>query len=84
MPGLVTSMDPNQVSVISSQTTFNNPVHVNEAHIFQHDERDDDDDALDDAGGEEYNETTYRPRPQLPKPFVCMRSLADLIRKFKC
>jgi hypothetical protein len=30
-------------------------------------------------GDDEYDEDTYRPRPQLPKPFVVMRSLADLI-----
>ncbi|KAF2830198.1 hypothetical protein CC86DRAFT_453654 [Ophiobolus disseminans] len=31
-------------------------------------------------GDNDYDEDTYRPRPQLPKPFVVMRSLAHLIR----
>jgi hypothetical protein len=28
-----------------------------------------------------YNGSVYKPRPQLPKPFVFMRSLADIISK---
>jgi hypothetical protein len=82
MPGLVTSMELHQVSVISSQATSKTRS-VNEAHMSQHGDRDEDDDALDNAGSEEH-ETTYIPRPQLPKPFVCMRNVADLIRKYKC
>jgi len=35
----------------------------------------------EEEDGDDYDEDTYRPRPQLPKPFVVMRSLADLISK---
>jgi hypothetical protein len=32
-------------------------------------------------GDDDHDEDTYRPRPQLPKPFVDMRSLAHLISR---
>ncbi|KAL6710829.1 hypothetical protein ACN47E_007886 [Coniothyrium glycines] len=37
-------------------------------------------DDYDLFGEEEHDEDTYKPRPQLPKPNVHMRSLADLIK----
>jgi hypothetical protein len=41
-------------------------------------------DNVSDDDSEDHDELNYKPRPQLPKPFVCMRSLADLIRKRAC
>ena len=42
--------------------------------------------ALTDESGDDENEyeakDTYRPRPQLPKPFVSMRDLASLISRW--
>jgi hypothetical protein len=52
---------------------------MSKAHEYQQNIIDEDDDAFDDGG--EYDEINYKPRPQLPKPFICMRSLADLISK---
>jgi hypothetical protein len=44
-----------------------------------------DSEALADEFGDDENkykeENTYRPRPQLPKPFVSMRNLASLISR---
>jgi hypothetical protein len=35
----------------------------------------------EDFGDDDYDDGTYKSRPQLPKPYVVMRSLADLISR---
>jgi len=66
-------MDPGQASAISTQRSTNKPNRALQTFI-----KDEDENTL---GEDDYDDDTYKPRPQLPKPFVVMRSLAHLIRK---
>ena len=75
MPGL--AMDPSQANAIYTQRSSNNKP-VNDAHARLPLIKDEPDNTIVD---EEYDEDTYKPRPQLPKPFVVMRSLAHLISR---
>jgi hypothetical protein len=75
MPGL--AIDPSQIrATIPTQRCIaptNPSIHDARVFIKDEDEHDLDVDDYDD------DEATYKPRPQLPKPFVHMRSLAHLI-----
>lgn len=69
-------MDPSQVSLASPQRSPTsasvNNARAKDPHIKNE---------YDASGDHSYDEATYKPRPQLPKPFVFMRSLADLISR---
>ncbi|KAH6050755.1 hypothetical protein HBI54_046160 [Parastagonospora nodorum] len=73
MPGL--AMDPSQVSLAAPHRSPTSPsvndVCEKDPHVK---------DEYDASGEHSHDEATYKPRPQLPKPFVFMRSLADLIK----
>lgn len=71
-------MDPVYSTTISTQhPSYNNaPLHAADAlEPFVKDENE------NVFGDDDYDEDTYKPRPQLPKPFVGMRSLAHLISR---
>lgn len=72
MPGL--AMDPSQVSANATQRSPRNKSNDDTSKLQQVIKNENDDTISDD----EYDEDTYKPRPQLPKPFIFMRSLADL------
>jgi hypothetical protein len=74
MPGL--ALDPSQVSANATQRSSRNNSFDDTSKLQQFINNED-----DAIGGDEYDEDTYKPRPQLPKPFVFMRSLADLISR---
>jgi hypothetical protein len=66
---------PGQVSAGSTQrSTHATPVDVAGSQPYIKDE----DDVI---GNNEDDDGAYRPKPQLPKPFVFMRTLADLISR---
>ncbi|KAH7075764.1 hypothetical protein BKA63DRAFT_470115 [Paraphoma chrysanthemicola] len=74
MPGLV--MDTSQIGVIP--TPHNHPsIAADDAHTSQPFIKAEHGDTFGDSDNED---GTYKPRPQLPKPFVFMRSLAQLIK----
>jgi hypothetical protein len=75
MPGL--AMDPSQVSDILTQPSLNDSS-PNDARDTQHIVKTEYDNIIDDDARDE---DTYRPRPQLPQPFVFMRTLSDLISR---
>lgn len=63
------AMDPSQVGAIPTPRSHPSPA-ANGAHASQPFIKDEHSDSEDG---------TYKPRPQLPKPFVFMRNLAQLI-----
>jgi hypothetical protein len=74
MPGL--AMDPSQVSLASPHRS---PTSTSVNDICEKDPCIKNE--YDASGDHSHDEATYKPRPQLPKPFVLMRSLADLISR---
>jgi hypothetical protein len=66
---------PGSVSASSTRrSTYATPVDVASVQRYIKDEN-------DVVGGNEDDAGTYRSKPQLPKPFVFMRSLAELISR---
>lgn len=68
-------MDSTRSNAIPKQRTGHNS--TSSATALEPYVKDEDINIYDD----EYDDGTYKPRPQLQKPFVTMRSLADLISK---
>lgn len=69
-------MDPDPVSAISTQRSPHSTA-VNVARDLQQYIKDE----HNALGNNEDDDGMYRPKPQLPKPFVFMRTLADLISR---
>jgi hypothetical protein len=71
-------MDPNPSTIITAQHPSYNNASVEVADALEPFFKYETDIIF---GDDDYDEDTYRPRPQLPKPFVGMRSLANLISR---
>jgi hypothetical protein len=81
MPGL--AMDPGQISASPTPHNYRSNA-TNDSRASQPFIKDENANENENTiGVDEYDEHTYKPRPQLPRPFVVMRSLAHLISRHK-
>jgi hypothetical protein len=72
-------MDPSQVSAIPAQRSYRSKFLDSVDSLLQTIKDEYNDPLSDHDERDDYDGTVYKPRPQLPQPFVCMRSLADII-----
>jgi hypothetical protein len=72
-------MDPNSSIIITAQHPSYNNAFIDGANALEPFFKYETDNL---SGDDDHDEVTYRPRPQLPKPFVGMRSLAHLISRW--